>query len=228
MNLRHALLTALLLIVAPAASAQVGTLPEHSPFEDVAYRQQFALETGWFFARRDPVGVAPRGGPYTGVRYDIIVAGPTTFHARLGAAASERTVIDPGTLDTVGTPSVTLAMADLGFTLHLTGQRAWRGLMPLVSGGIGVVSDLATKPDTGGYRFGTTFAFAVGGGVRWVPWDRWQVRADLTDRLYQIRYPTRYYTPPVEGDALLDLQRPRSYWRHNAALTVGLSYQFWR
>jgi hypothetical protein len=55
---------------------------------------------------------------------------------------------------------------------------------------------------------------------------RYQLRLDVLDYLYQVRYPNSYFTangtlPPVRSGS-------QSAWTHNAAITLGGSYQFFR
>ena len=79
--------------------------------------------------------------------------------------------------------------------------------------------------DIGGYKFGTPFALNVGAGVRFVPGGRFQLRVDVADHLYQIRYPSSYYqssSPTV--DPVLPARQKQNIWKHNAALTIGVSY----
>ena len=212
--------------------AQVGSLPENSPFRDLEYKQEFTAYTGWFAASKDPAGVAPRSGPMLGARYDIRIGGPAEFSARLGTVFSERRVLDPrvaGAGREVGVRSQGLYLGDVGITVNLTGQKSWHTLVPYTQLGVGLASDFQGR-DPGGYRFGTTFAFNFGGGVRWVPRNRWQVRADVADWLYQVQYPETYYVPTTTGgsDAVLRASQAKSVWKHNPALTIGGSYLFFR
>ena len=118
-------------------------------------------------------------------------------------------------------------MSDVALTVGLTGFRTWHSIIPEISIGGGLVSDLGKKADVGGYRFGTPFAFTLGSGIRWVPGGRWQVRADLTDRLYRIKYPQSYYLAPATGEApILGPRESASAWRHNPSLSIGLGYLF--
>lgn len=221
-----------LLLPAPAL-AQVGSLPQESPFRDIEYRQSITAFTGWYSAAKDPADVAPRSGPIVGARYDVRIGGPALFTARLGTVFSERRILDPeqapdeGRL--VGVREQGLYLADVGLTVNLTGQKSWHSLVPYTQVGVGVASDFKGR-DVGGFKFGTTFAFNFGGGVRWVPRDRWEVRADVADWLYQIQYPETYYIPTTTGgsDAVLRSGQAKSVWKHNFALTIGGSYSFFR
>lgn len=222
----------LLLACAATAGAQdVGYTPETSPFRDLPYRQEVSVFGGYFVAGRDPAGVAPQSGPMAGARYEVRIGGPAQFYARTAVAFTERNVVNPRLgpgARALGTESVTLALADVGISLNLTGQRSWRGIVPVIAGGAGVATDFAS-PDVGGYRLGTPFAITLGAGVRWTSGGRWQARADVTDYLYQVRYPPLYFQAPASGvDPVLPATARQNVWKHNAALTLGVSYLFFR
>lgn len=224
------LAAAVLVIAAASAGAQVGHLPAESPYRDLEAKQQISFIAGWFSPASDPAGVAPRSGPLVGVRYDIHVGGPAQFTARLTRVFSERMVIAPDTTAAfrdLGVRSWPVYLADVGLTLNLTGQKSYHRLVPLATLGIGVAGDFKS-PDDGGFHLGTTFAISIGAGVRWVPGGRWEFRADLTDHLFQIKYPDSYYVQASDDTQVLDDSQASSVWKHNAALTVGASYQLFR
>lgn len=223
---------ALLLLLPAAAHAQVGALPTNSPYQDVEYRQELTAFTGWFAPSQDPARVAPQGGPMLGVRYDVRIGGPASFTGRFTTVFSERRLLDPSrppATRLVANREQGLYLADAALTMALTGQKSWKRLVPYTSVGVGVASDFKGA-DESGYRFGTTFAFSFGGGVRWLPRDRWQLRADVTDWLYQIEYPNSFYVPTSASadDAVLEQSQATSVWKHNLGLTIGASYLFFR
>ncbi len=214
-----------------ALGAQVGYPPARSPFVDIDYRQNVTLLGGYYSARSDPAGVAPQGGPLVGVQYDLGFGGPAIFTTRVRTVLSERRVIDPIRPDEarlLGTERRPLTLADVGLTLALTGQRSVRGFVPLVHGGVGVASTFAGA-DPGGFDFGTSFAFAYGLGVRYVPrGTRWALRADLGSSLYRLRYPSTYTTPALDTTSVLPARSSLTRWLNNTAFTAGVSYQFRR
>ena len=219
-------------LLASTAGAQVGYPPERSPYRDLEYRQELTLLTGYYAASADPAGVAPRSGPMLGLRYDVRVGGPASLTARVARVFSERNVLNPalnpGAGREVGMQSWPLYLSDVGLTLALTGQKSLHRLVPVLGAGAGIASDFR-KEDVGGYRVGTTFALNFGGGVRWVPGGPFQMRADVTDHLYQISYPGTYFLATSSGGApVLGGPQGRSVWKHNAAITVGASYLFFR
>lgn len=223
---------ALSTLAAGAAGAQdIGHTPESSPYRDVVFRQELTVFAGSYAAGRDPVGVAPQGGPIGGVHYELRIGGPANFYGRVGLARTERNVVDPASapeLRALGTRDVNLLLADVGLVLNLTGQKSWRGLVPHLNGGVGIASDLAGA-DEGGFRLGTPFAIALGAGVKWVSQGNLQLRVDVRDHLYQIRYPESYYVAPAAGVAPVRAAgEAQNVWKHNVALTVGASYLFFR
>lgn len=230
--MKRLLAAAFVLVAAPGAlRAQVGYPPSESPYRDLEFRQELTPYLGYFAASKDPAGVAPQSGPLVGLRYEVRVGGPAQLSLRAARVFSERTPVDPTkpvATRRLPAESWPLYTADLGLTINLTGQKSIRHLVPVVSGGIGLVSDLKSGEDVGGYKFGTSFAFLFGAGVRWVPGGRFSLRADVTDHLYQIQYPEAYVISSNGNPAVLTGSQGRGSWRHNAAITVGASYLFFR
>lgn len=212
------------------AGAQVGHDPTRTPYRDLEHRQEVTVFAGYLASPTDVAGVAWRGGPMLGGRYELHVGGPAYVYGRVAAVRSERSVKDPArpTDDRVVEERTgTLLTADLGVALSLTGHKAWHGLSPVLQAGLGGVADFRGR-DIGSYRFGTPLALTLGGGVRWSSGGRLGVRVDATDYLYRITYPERYYRVTGDIPALLDATVARNRWTHNGALTVGLSYLFGR
>jgi hypothetical protein len=223
-------------IAATSTGAQVGHDPAHSPFVDVDYRQELSLVSGPYAAKKDPAGVAPIGGSAIDLFYAWRAGGPAYLTAELGTITSHRTVLDPrkpaATRD-LGARSWPLYTVDAGLSLALTGAKSYHRFIPMVRGGVGVVSDFRSEADTGDFKFGTRFALSWGAGIRWVPGGRWQVRADWTNRLYTVSYPTTYYSPPQTTGGnpvppILANDVAKSRWTNNSAFTLGLSYLFSR
>ena len=142
------LAVALLLVgSSPSAGAQVGHLPDKSPYEDVKPGQTLSLSVGQLGVKRDPANVAPAASPFVSLRYDLPVGGPAALYARYSFAPSDRNVLDPTkprATRLVGKPNVMTHVMDLGLDVSLTGQKTWRHLMPSLTGGLGVVSDFAS------------------------------------------------------------------------------------
>ena len=223
------IVSGILMLVSSVAGAQVGYFPASSPYVDLEHAQEISLVVGEFHAHRDPVNVGPQSGMLVGAHYEWRVSGPAHFIADVSRISSDRRLINPlalGTARDLGTVSRPLYAANLGLGMSLTGAKSWHRIVPEVAGGLGFVSDLRSRPDTGGFKFGTRFALVFGTGIRWVPGGAWQVRGDLTDRLYTIGYPETFYTTPAGGTPLIQQSQAKSFWTHNPALTLGLSRLF--
>lgn len=226
------------LLIAPvSASAQIAPPPQvgypttRSPFRDLQYRQELTFFGGYFRAGTDPAGVAPRGGPILGGRYEINVGGPAQLYARASRVFSERLALDPAqpaasrSLGIVKTP---LYLADLGVSVNLTGQRSFYHVVPVLTLGAGVASTLNNNVEKDPFKLGTTFAFSFGGGLRILPGDKVQIRVDVGTHMYQIRYPTAYYTAASDKTSVLPAGQTRNFWKSNPSITAGLSYLFFR
>ena len=93
---------------------------------------------------------------------------------------------------------------------------------------MGVVTDFHTQPDIGDFAFGTRFAFTWGAGIRWVPGGRYQLRADITNHLYSVRYPASYYLSAPDNSTIFTTRQSRSAWLNNPGFSIGVSYLFSR
>src|SRR3954470_9727725 len=214
-----------LVVIATSAGAQVGHLPESSPYRDVETRQELTFFGGRYNAGQDPIAVGPRSGPMYGLRYEVHVGGPALLMARWAHVNSERFPIDPtktGAARQLGREAVGLNLVDLDLVLNLTGQKSYHHFIPVVNFGAGIASCSCTvKPDP--YAFGTAFAFSYGAGLRFVPGGRFQLRADWGDYLYQLKYPTAYYVNTTGTGSAVPPDQSRTFWKNNRALTVGAS-----
>ena len=218
-----------LAFIATTARAQVGHLPNNSPYRDLETRQEFTFFGGRYTTGKDPIGVAPLDGPMYGIRYQVHVGGPAFLMARWSHVNSSRLAIDPtknGAARQLGKHDVSVNLYDIDLALNLTGEKSFHHIVPVINFGAGVAScGCAVKGDS--YTFGTPFAFTFGGGLRYVPGGRVQFTLDWNDYLYQLKYPADYYIIPVGGTAAAT-NEARSFWKNNKALTFGASLLFFR
>lgn len=230
-SLSSALAVALVLQAAPLAlHAQVGHLPDKSPYEDVKLGQTISLSGGWLATGKDPAGVAPKSSAFGQLRYDAAVGGPTFLYARYTFAPSSRTQLAPGAIKSkrvVGTPSVPTSIVDGGIDIALTGRKTWHHVIPSLMGGIGVVTDFA-KADSGAYQFGGKFSFTYGLGMRYVRRNGTQLRFDVSNYVWQYQYPDLYFTQAADSTSVLTDTKNRSKWKSNWALTAGFSLPIFR
>lgn len=219
-----------LVVIAGNAQAQVGHLPQSSPYRDVETSQELTFFGGHYNAAKDPIGVAPQDGPLWGLRYLIHVGGPAFLMARWSHVNSDRFAIDPtktGTARQLGKHNVSVNLFDVDLALNLTGEKSFHHIIPVVNLGAGIGS-CRCSVENDPYTFGTPFAFTFGGGLRWVPGGRFQLTADWNNYLYQLKYPTAYYLAPTGGTAAVSSNQARSFWKGNRALTIGASLLFFR
>lgn len=224
-------LTAALLClgVAPLA-AQVGSLPEKSPYQDFTYHQDFSVFGGYFGGNKGSANVGPQSSPIFGIRYGLHIGGPAEFAIRIARASSTRNVLDPtklGAARNVGTESDPLWIADAAINIALTGQKSYHHIVPMFGVGAGVAKSRSSA-DVGGYKFGTGFALQFGGGLRFVSHGPWGARVDLTDYLWQLSYPSSYFLTPVGGTPVLAPGQAQNEWKQNATITFGITYIFSR
>jgi hypothetical protein len=222
-----------------AAHAQVGYPPPQSPFRDLRETQAITIYSGYYRAKLDPARIAPRSGPMIGINYQWRASGPANITVDLSRISSERNVLDPERLEncpaasreckSLGFFRWPLYTADVGLALALTGARSFYHFVPEIRAGGGLISDFHTEPDVGEFGFGTRFAFNWGAGIRWVPENsRYQVRLDLLNRLYSVKYPDTYFRIADDDSRIFGLDQSRTAWLNNPALTLGLSYRFSR
>lgn len=221
-----------MLTVAHIARAQVGTTPEKSPFIDVEQRHAITIFGGYYSAKKDPAKVAPQSAPMGGLMYEWRASGPAHIGMSFMTVMSDRTELDPAqpsATRVVATTREPLYAAEGFLSVALTGERSWHHLMPMASVGLGIITN-AQGADIGGFRFGTRFALPLGAGVRWIPGGgRFQLRADIKDWMYTIKYPQAYHTAPSSSDSPILAPADRaSRWTNNFAMTVGASIAFKR
>ncbi|MEO6446473.1 MAG: hypothetical protein ABIZ91_08585 [Gemmatimonadaceae bacterium] len=230
MTTRFLVVAGALCLLTPAAHAQVGYKPDRSPYRDLEHRQEITFIGGQFRAQQEPASVAPRSGPLMGVGYELRMAGPAYFTARLATALSERNVIDPTKLlaeRSLGTKQVNMLLADVGFALNLTGYKSWHGFVPSLGGGVGMGSAF-DKLDKGGYRVGSPFLFTLRPALKIAAGGRWGGRIEATNYFYRVRYPESYFVKSTADPTVLPPDRSRNLWRRNVGLAAGLTYNFGR
>jgi hypothetical protein len=214
---------------ANAQSGSVGYPPTSSPYVDLEHHQEFTFVVGQYHAHRDPAHVGPQSGLLYGGRYEWRPTGPIHLIAEIDRIESDRRLINPSkpaATRELGTVSRPLYSADGGLGVGLTGGKSWHHLVPELAAGAGVVTDLRSAPDSGGFRFGTRFAFTWGAGLKVIPGGRWQIRADLKNRSYSLAYPEAYYLAPAGGQPVVGSGQSKSFWMNNPSYTLGLSYLF--
>lgn len=229
-TVRAAQCMALSLFAVAPLRAQVGHMPNASPYEDFKIGQTLTPMAGRLIMGRDPAGVAPQSSVMGALRYDVGVGGPASLFVRYLAAPSTRRVLNPAeprATRVFATPRVTTQMLDGGLDIALTGRKTWRRLLPSINGGVGIVSDFA-KADTGAYQFGTNFSFSYGFSLRYITRRGPQLRVDLSNFIWQYQYPDRYFVKASDTTSVLTNTRDRSKWRGNWGASAGIAIPIFR
>jgi hypothetical protein len=225
-----ALTAALLILSAAPVAAQVGTVPEKSPYQDFTYHEDFTLFGGWFGGNKGSANVGPQSSSIFGVRYALHIGGPAEFSVRIGRAQSTRNVLDPtksGAARNLGTMSDPIWIADAGINVALTGQKSFHHLIPIFGVGLGL-SRSNSDADIGTYRFGTGLAIETGLGLKFVTHGAWGARVDLSEYFWQLSYPGSYLVAPTGGTSILQANQSQNEWKLNPTITFGISYIFSR
>jgi hypothetical protein len=227
MNPRALLFTLVLPASVPVTlAAQVGHPPDQSPFRDIGLAMRITPFGGWYSASRDAAGVLPRSGPLVGLRWDMHVGGPGELTVRLAMVPTDRDVIDPDQPAgdrLVESRKLTLGFGDVGISFHLTGNKSWHRIVPLVHAGLGLASDF-NGADIGGFKHGSEFSLMYGAGVRYVTGRRFEFRADVGSYFYQLEYPSSYYALGADGTSVLTPATPRADWRNNWTFSIGAAF----
>jgi hypothetical protein len=214
-----------------AFAQQVGYPPSKSPYQDIDWSQHLTLFGGYYHAGKDDVGAMPGSAPMFGLRYEVDIAGPAQFYARVARVNSDRNTFDPTAttraLQAKGKVSNPLYLTDVGFSFNLTGRKSWHNIVPVVGFGIGIASaakssDAAAEKDP--YRFGTQFLFDGQIGVRVIPSRRFELRFLLDNMWYQNHYPGSYFpTGTTDTVSVVGSEASKSSYKANFGLTAGIS-----
>jgi hypothetical protein len=182
-------------------------------FENRQEAGVFAGVTGQSTGR---FGYGPGPGPIFGARYGIHLGGD---------------VVDP-TRDegdrVAGEADATLISADVRLRFSLTGDRAWKGLNPVVFMGVGLIWDVAGESEADAqvlpddqFEFGTRFVAPFGGGVRWILTDRFLLRADVAITMFKLKTPKGFTDPARDLSGVGEKE-----WVSGPTFSIGLAYHF--
>lgn len=212
------------------AAQTVGSLPDKSPFLDLNDGMRLGVAAGFLATGTDVVGVGPKSAPFAGVRYDVAIGGPMYLTGMIFGTSTTRSVFDytkSAATRNIGTQSQGLVVANVAVAMSLTGARSWHHLQPLVNLGVGVASGPGDKVDISGYTFGTQFSFSYGFGVRYVTGHNSELRFDLNQYWWQLKYPQNYRSTQGDPVAIRATGSLDSY-TVNTALTIAWTVRIFR
>ena len=194
--IRRTFVLGTVLLLSVPLGAQVGYPPSSSPYEDLRGKQGVSITLGLLAPGLDPARVGPHQGALVTGRYELKLANALWLRARLGLAPGlERRVKDPLFSDSLrdfGTTTDAYVLGDVGFALHLTGNKSWRRIVPQVHGGFGFISSVGEAYDLGAYRFGNKFQLSYGVGARIASRGPWEMQVDVTHMFWKYKYPDAY------------------------------------
>lgn len=229
-------LAAALLAAVPAA-AQVGHVPERSPYRDLRATQAASAFGGYISGSGGRVGVDPSDGPVVGIRYDRNVAAPLDLFLALSGARLQRLVLDPSapvSARVSGPVNHELILLEGGMSLVLTGRKTWHGLVPYLGGAFGVTFAAGTRTATdilSGFNFGTRLLLAPHVGVKWYPVQALVFKVEGRSYHWRLRYPDSYFFPPLGAPGIPPILDPSvvtkdTEWTHHPAVFLSLGYTF--
>ena len=210
------------LLAGQARAQDTATVHIASPYVNFEQRHGVTLFAGYFAGNEGSANVGPQGSFTVGADYWLHVGGPAFVAGELLYAPSKRTIMDPFTLQNLGTVSSPLYMLDVALHVSVTGEKTWHGMLPLVGLGLGVAYD-PEKPDVGGYAFGTKFFIGAGAGIVTRISGPWLLRVSAWAYLWQLHYPTTYF-PPGNG-GIFPPNAADKEWVGNGVFTLGLTYR---
>jgi hypothetical protein len=217
-----ALLAGLSVSFGPAASAQVGHNPAHSPYHDLLAKHQFTLTGGVLGGGGGKAGVGPRGGPLGGLRYSLTLSRPLEFTVAVYGAWLTRHLVDPTApvgQRNVGTAPQFVGIGDVGFNLRITGAKTWHGLVPYVGASLGIASGSAVIQDNSSFTFHQPFQFGPHLGIRYYSRGSISLWVEGWDPIWRLHYPNVYFSGSTP---VLDVSNGTRQWVHNPTLLVGL------
>ncbi|MDA1080888.1 MAG: hypothetical protein O2973_04290 [Gemmatimonadetes bacterium] len=226
-----ALASVLSVTTAPLAAQVVGRVPEEAVLKDLFDGQRLGVFGGWLTTGLDPVGVRAHSGPIAGVRYTVLMASPLYFSMRLFGVRTEHNVLvpsAPAAARRAGTASGNLLGFDSGFELALTGERAWRGVQPLLTGGVGFITGALNSFDAGGYSPGVSALYSYGLAMRFPTGQNGELRADVGWLVHQMRYPSTFRTEFSGDGAPLRATGTLTPLTSNRAMTLAWTWGIFR
>jgi opacity protein-like surface antigen len=221
---RLTVITCLAAAASVARAQDTATVHIASPYSDLHEDEAIFLTAGYFGGNRGQAGVGPQGSGIVGLGFLYHLGGPAGLIARLQYANSTRDIVDtllPPATRYSGPSSAPLVLFDVDFLFDVTGEKTWHRLVPTAGFGLGLAFG-DNNLDAGGYKFGTKFYFALGGGVKYALKEPWVVRADAWLYFWQLSYPTSYFT--AGATPVLPPTAPDKDWTTNGVLSLGISY----
>lgn len=205
------------------------TIP--SPYRFVEPGQEAGAFVGYLDMGRGRFDLGPEPGILLGGRYGIRVSGAFAIEGTVWYVPTSRDVVDPRRTEgdrVIEEADASILSADARLRFSITGQRTWHDLAPHLLVGFGFATDLDEDPEIEDddrvanerFDFGTPITGLLGGGVRWIPGDRFLIRGDATLTLWKLEIPAGFRTLDPESAV------PEDEWVSGLNFSVGVSFIF--
>lgn len=226
-------------IVGPGPSAGQSI---SSPYRFVEGSQGLYAFGASILTNRGVMDLGPGSGIGVGVGYNVRIGGPFNFEARATYFPTERRVYDDEStladstalrenplegLVQIGTGDMTFLLLDASLRFDVTGPRTWNRIQPFVLLGIGgafvassdnSAEEILPSDRDLRFRFRSGFTGHFGAGFELHLSDRFTVRADARDLLWNLDYPRGFLeTGRVIG---------QDEWVQTGHLALGLTFRF--
>lgn len=213
-----------------------------SPYRFVEESQGLYAFGASILTNRGLLDLGPGPGIGLGAGYEVRIGGPFNFTARATYFPTERRIYDDEStladstalredpmvgLVQIGTGDMTMVLLDASLRFDATGPRTWNRIQPFVVLGIGgafvVSSDNSAEEILPSdrelrFRFRNGVTGHIGVGFELHLSDRFTVRADARDLLWNLDYPRGF----LETGRLVG----QDEWVQTGHLALGLSFRF--
>ena len=221
---------ALLTVYPPSRlSAQVGYLPDRSPYRDVKRGHTLILGAGYLAGGRGAVGVGPSNGGIASARFEVPFGKPLAFFLEAGYGRMSRFVADP-TKDSAahisGPVNIDVGVVEGGIHLLLSDAKTWHAFAPILGASGGVIIARDPPADSSGYRFRAKGLFGPELGLRWYLGRRVALRADARLVFWQLTYPLAYKQPSPDGSRVQQIGAADKEWTRHPWISIGLGWTF--
>ncbi len=211
----------------PGANAQTIS----SPYRFIEGSHDFGVMFGIVQENRGAMGIGPGGGSLLGGRYAIELSGPLALEAAGYLIPTDRVVYDavPGKgLVPLGNTDTMIGGLDVRMRFSLTGDRTWHGVVPFLMAGGGIAGNLsgpseftAEIPAAERVGFGPSFLGIMGGGTRWIPFQRLTLRVETSLSIWKVETPLGFSEVKEDLEVFVDQE-----WLGVGSLVFGASYRF--
>jgi len=224
------LIVSMVALSAAAATLEAQVVP--SAYRFIDRRMSVDVQAGYHPADPGSLGMGPKTGPTAGARWGVHISGPMALELGGWYMPTTRDVVDlerPEGSQAIAEADVQLAAALADIQILLGGPRTWHHLAPYFTLGAGLAYDFAGfQPEDDllddankRFDFGTSILARLGGGIKFIPVQSFEVRADALLELWKVDTPVGWLALEQELGPL-----PQDEWVNGWNLTLGAGWRF--